>query len=324
LSEIIIISKSNKAPDYLRAPSKYEVIAKEYYNLVYTDEVPKLYFFYIVREKGYNVDDYPKELAHDFFIAEALTELFSLDQHNDLPEISKFIKENSAKINKLRSMMSTTPKLLGGGADGVAYAFGKDLVLKIFQDSHAYGAAVKAMERLHKTPELAKTEAMIYDVGILGTFSHEGASTTLYYYIMERMTPVYGTPESNGKIAGKKAIESIGKYVSMHIPEELRALKPFIEDKSKLAEIKAELTSATNNLVLEIENEYRLYKDMQQVEKSYGVKEGWLDSFVEEILVKYLTSRTDLHMGNLGVTNQGDLRYFDPAFKEWTSEINIR
>ena len=60
------------------------------------------------------------------------------------------------------------------------------------------------------------------------------------------------------------------------------------------------------------------------VEKGISnLNKTWLQSFVEEILMKYLTGRTDLHLGNLGVTSYGELRYFDPSFANWNSDINI-
>lgn len=49
---------------------------------------------------------------------------------------------------------------------------------------------------------------------------------------------------------------------------------------------------------------------------------NWLVKFIEEIILKYLTGRGDLHLGNLGVTNQGNFRYFDPAYTGWENRIN--
>ena len=40
----------------------------------------------------------------------------------------------------------------------------------------------------------------------------------------------------------------------------------------------------------------------------------WLRTFIEEVFIKYFTGRKDLHTDNLGINNNGQLRYFDPTF----------
>jgi len=39
-----------------------------------------------------------------------------------------------------------------------------------------------------------------------------------------------------------------------------------------------------------------------------------LQKFIEEIVIKSLTGRTDFHTGNFGVTNNGYIKCFDPAY----------
>jgi hypothetical protein len=38
--------------------------------------------------------------------------------------------------------------------------------------------------------------------------------------------------------------------------------------------------------------------------------------------MKFLTSRGDLHLGNLGLTGYGDFRYYDPAHGSHTEHLN--
>jgi hypothetical protein len=59
------------------------------------------------------------------------------------------------------------------------------------------------------------------------------------------------------------------------------------------------------------------------IQQDGQLKDNWLRLYIEEIIVKYLTSRTDLHLGNLGITNSGELRYFDPSYGNWVSKLNL-
>lgn len=98
-------------------------------------------------------------------------------------DINQFIIENKETIDKIRSMFHKAPKLLGEGADGVVFDIG-GLVLKIFKNHFSFEAACEAMDRLYENPELAKTEAMIYDIDVLGHI----LGNEIYYYITEKMT----------------------------------------------------------------------------------------------------------------------------------------
>ena len=53
-----------------------------------------------------------------------------------------------------------------------------------------------------------------------------------------------------------------------------------------------------------------------QIKADYNLKDNWLENLIEEIIHKINTGRTDLHTGNIGVTNYGQLRFFDPVFVE--------
>ena len=57
-------------------------------------------------------------------------------------------------------------------------------------------------------------------------------------------------------------------------------------------------------------------------EEMINLQDDWLEKLCEELIIKYLTGRTDTHLGNLGVTRYGYLRYFDPAFSLHQSHFN--
>lgn len=194
----------------------------------------------------------------------------------------------------------------------------------------AYDHALQAMERIHFNPSLGKTEAMIYDAGEIGNFENY----RFFYYIMERMAPVT-------EIAGLR--EDL-RHVVTNIVSKIYKDRDFWRDlkkkdfKADADLIKAKVKEAAARYAQEIkikdkvfvkgiENTYLLNKvkiDKQDPkEHVIPLSANWLASLAEEILMKYLTGRTDLHLGNLGVTAYGEFRYFDPAFEDWTSNVNM-
>ena len=54
-----------------------------------------------------------------------------------------------------------------------------------------------------------------------------------------------------------------------------------------------------------------------------SLNSDWLQFLIEEITLKYLTGRGDLHSGNLGLTNYGVFRYFDPSWHGWQTGLNL-
>ena len=53
---------------------------------------------------------------------------------------------------------------------------------KIFKNKTPYEEAIKTINRLWQNKELASSEPMIYDTGVIGNIGNE----TLYYYFMEK------------------------------------------------------------------------------------------------------------------------------------------
>ncbi len=247
-----------------------------------------------------------KELGHNFFIWEAFEHgMYHLHPGDPraIALITDFVNENKIKINSLRKWFTKIPEFLGAGVDGSAFDVG-NYVLKIFSSASAYNSAMEAWERLHKNPALAKTEAMIYDVGELG----ECSGNMIYYYVMEKMTAVRGKHDNSISRELRPLIRQIA-YDLMHKSH----LKYFKKQNLEPEALKKEVDKISAKVSL-------TFKDDRHVEAinewDPTLKPTWLPTLIEEIAMKFLTNRNDLHTGNIGVTNNGEFRYFDPAYGE--------
>lgn len=274
--------------------------------------IPDLYLFKGAADSEPNLLLTNIDLAHENWLVKSLRSLFILGKSNSsLKEINEFIYKNKSKINSLRRHFEISdPEILGKGADGVALGISKNLVLKIFTSYNAYIQTVNSMNRLHKNPEIAKTEAMIYDVGELGEFNGQ----IIFYYIIEKMLPLTRMSfiiyeHLSFIISTIKSIISKDKVYWRQFRSYLN-----VQDKQSLLQraikmgaisIKNECISKNSSQITFIENEFES-----------KLKSDWLESLAEEHIVKYLTERKDLHMGNIGLTGYGDFRYFDPVYDD--------
>lgn len=254
------------------------------------------------------------DLKKYFWLAEALCELFDKQPNAGFNELfTAFVFENKSKIDK--SLPSgVSPTFLGIGSDGVVMDLGNGMVFKIFLNEGSYNHAVEAMERLHAEPDISKTEAMIYDAGALGMFSGH----KIYYYTMERMTPVKPSKPN----AKSEEIMNHLHPIRSTIFNEIRFDKRKWENLKELMLKKETRSEAISIIKSEISATVQLIKKENSESVSFfnnnsslQLKSSWLESFVEEIFMKFLTDRTDVHFGNLGVTNFGEFRYFDPSFE---------
>jgi len=285
--------------------------------------IPMLFFYSGHYDLNDPIEPLTRELAHDHWLFQAIKEImgyFSQDQFSD------FVSQNKDTINKIRKTFETAlPKYLGGGADGVAFDIG-DKVLKIFKDNVSYIKAKEALNRLHQNANLAKTEAMIYDVGVLGqihgSMYDATKETALYYYIMEKMKPLDEFSD-----ATQSNLQQILDFIEQNIAGERNskwlAIKKMIDDPTKSEQIKKEVKNFAIKIALKLVGNKDYANMIQNIKSTIPLNDKWLLLYVEEVLMKYLTSRTDLHMGNIGVTSYGELRYYDPAFSDWTSAINL-
>ena len=127
-----------------------------------------------------------KEVGSDAFIVQSLRKFFPNISNES---IINFYEENKEKINSLKRppIFTMFPKLLGGGADGVAFKIGESYVLKLFTSRFAFLTSVEQLQSLHKADEFAGVEVMLYDAGVLG-YCDPGTEEDvqpIYYYVME-------------------------------------------------------------------------------------------------------------------------------------------
>lgn len=264
-------------------------------------------------------------LGHYAWLAEGVSKVMGYAPQRDMV---RFVLDNKAKIDGVRRLFQTQqPKYLGGGADGAAFDIGGGKVLKIFRDVTSYEKAIAAFDRLHKSPELAKTEAMIYDVGTLGRFGGDPgdpqSGSIVYYYIIETMKTIRDVFGGWENIPLRRILEFIAGRIDVIKGSKLKALKKDINDPTKAPLIRKVVKEESAKLASDIKSQASLKRDVYKMEESIPtLKANWLELYVEEVIMKYLTGRTDLHMGNIGVTHYGELRYFDPAYGGHESEIN--
>ncbi len=292
--------------------------------------IPNLFIF-----AGYSnfriLEDVPEttpKLAHEGWLIDTLSDLFRMPvSAKFLEEVEKFIDNNRKKIDNIRKYFSRNPYILGQGVDGVALSISDmpglnqhednrdkpgGLVLKLFQDRGAYNQAKKAVERLHKYPDLAKTEAMIYDVGTLGKFG----DITVYYTIMEKMiaarTLHVDAQYMLGSLVDKIFVKVVGDS------KKWEKVRDLLKEPTTHLEIKKEVIRSAKKL-----EEY--FKNPNNEDASIGsinyidwhlsdkLNKSWLLSLIEDIIWKVITQRFDLHTGNIGITGYGEFRFFDPA-----------
>lgn len=308
------------------------------YFLQGTQNIPNLFLYKVKYLRVPN--EYNHDIGHNFFLYQYLVNNFGLTDGSEdtIDIVTIFLKENRDKINSIRRLFTMEPKFLGRGADGTAFQISNDFVLKLSLKEFGTNEAIKSMDRIFNASELAENEAMIYDAGTLGEF--EGKN--IYYYIIEKMRPIAGRNPILPKTTYRHFI-TIFKMIFQYADEsreKLRDLKALISDNKNHKLVMNMIKNEAEHILSMVEFDYENIRDIRQIEytrtgvdqtlppfeeaietieKNAGLKGEWLLEFIDEVLTKYITSRTDLHVGNLGVTSYGKLRYFDPAFEGWKS-----
>lgn len=286
--------------------------------------IPKLWIVIGTRTSG--LEKLDPILSQDAFIVVALSTLFEAYPGNKAfqEKAAKFIKDNTPALNKIKKFFTLIPRKLGAGVDGVAFAISPNLVIKIHKSEFLFHEAQKSMKRLHAVPDLAKTEAMIYDAGTIGTFVDMENLVPIYYTIMELMKPV---TDMNRYVQTyiSYILDKFAKKITAEKAEKWKILKEKfkenISDSNTHTIMKDETLKAANEMADTVKKELPASYFSTIESKIPNLRSTWLSALAEEFIMKYLTSRTDLHIGNLGVTNYGEFRYFDPAWALRKSEF---
>jgi hypothetical protein len=313
--EIITISKVRLVEEDLINPISYYYNTKNIkINILDSSfikgvkSIPDLYITDIkVEELGKEI--LSKEYMFYGYLIKPVFEL--MNEVGDINDVKEFVDDNKGELDKIARNFEYSPVFLGKGQDGFAFDIGNGMVLKIFKNRSPYDAALKSMDWLHKGLDVAKTEAMIYDAGTLDLSGKE-----IYYYIIQKMKPVYGI-NSNAQNWLIQLVKYITNYykrnvskLNIDLENNYKAILPIVNDISK--SLKRGVNY--NEFPLNRENIY------ENITKAYNLNDNWLNEFIEEVLVKRITLRRDLHIGNIGITNSGHVRYFDPSFKEENKE----
>ncbi len=282
-----------------------------------TNNIPKLYLYKFELEKK-KIQDFENKNTRFKYLTDFLR-IYGRIYLFKPEKMILDILDNKSRIEQMEKMFDYIPKQLGSGDSGIAYDIGKNKVLKLFKDQHIYDKAMEAMERLHKQPEIADTEAMIYDAAWLGKFH----GISVYYYIMEKLVPADKEFDLDELLT--EIIFFMQKKINFADKKKFNALRDKFDQILTSSGNFTELVKEIREIVLDLKAQLKQNKEMkhkiQKASKQFGLDQNWLEGFLKEIIMKFLTRRTDLHVGNLGITKHRKLRYFDPAHPELTNII---
>lgn len=271
--------------------------------------IPKLYFYDIEYKNTFKTpQEFQQSKQHQFkFLYDYLIR-DTRDWTINPEEADEFIRQNKEKIGSLLSSFEYLPKFLGRGEGGVAFDVGKNMVLKLFKNDYILNKTLEAYTRLYSQDHPnVRTEAMLYDVGELtgkdlspGNYSQY----SVYYYIIEKL--------ETAETYGDDTLAKIQNYIinKFELNADLKKLN--INDPL----LKMKINQFTNKIIQDPNLAYLIEK----FEQEHNLNPKWLQLFVEEIVIKMITGRTDLHTGNLGLTKQRTIKYFDPTHFEPTPQ----
>jgi hypothetical protein len=269
--------------------------------------IPTLYgFIYEVQ----NTLEFPKELGHYLFLMPALSKMFGKDSYlSDFREPEKmndfirFVQEGKGKLDSIRRSFQHEPRPLGGGSDGFAYAIGKTRIFKIFQQQFSYDAARDAANKIWKQHGAAGTEAYIEDLGKIGNFGKH----PVYYYIQERMETVFNFFNEDRRLMDQ--LKGFIKDIINNVQQDSN-YESIRRNKNH-----PRIGNAIKSLTERVYNKMGYTINEELNSKLEGkLKPDWILKLIEEVIAKLITDRTDLRPYNTGITSNGYLRFFDPAF----------
>jgi len=265
--------------------------------------------------------------GHNEVLLNALKELLHHRGYRSITDsnINDFLLDNKEKIDNATKLGRGNKVILGKGVDGIAIDIGNDKVLKIFFEKYPYLMALESIKRLHNNPELADTEAMIYDADIFGNISVDDRhKITLYYSIIEKMKPL-NNGDRDIQNSFRFIINDLRKYLTKRFPGEndynFLKLRDLLKKPKTYKLLRKKINENAKQYVL---NNPDILSKSLDITKAFkeDLNGNWLLKFVEEVMIKHLTGRGDLHIGNIGINSQGYLRYFDPSDEAWFNNIN--
>lgn len=267
-------------------PKNKDILSEGY--LDYYDSMPKLNFQIFKKIST----TYNKSYQGYEFLKDALIYIFKNEEHYFDYIFNNFIKRNKSRIDRIMSSIEIKPpKKLGEGATGVAFLISEDKVLKIFTGTENYKKIIEAINNLHQNNIQSNYEPMTYDAGRLGKFY----GIDIYFSITEKLN----TSISNSKI----------RDVIIRIKEEY----------NNYINIYGISDNLTNNELDEIIDYIVAELSAYEVKSYYAIKQQQnindsIQDFIKNIVLKISSDRIDLHEGNLGVSNKGNIRYFDSGY----------
>jgi len=263
--------------------------------------IPKLF---LVAGNTFKVSKDPKIFSENNFIIKSIRALTKFSDE----EILKLLTDNKEKIDSIRRLIQMQPEYLGGGVDGEAYKINNSMVLKIFVNNFAYIKAKESQDLLFKNPNLAGTEAMIYDVG-----EFKNDIYPIYYYIIE----LFKIPKDRDNLDYViRNIESTISFIEWRSKFEIKKIRlEYYNKEITESDFKNKLKLFTELVYRQLMQSNPFISRMKIMQKEEGLSKDWLKRIIKEVIFKKITERNDLHSGNLGVNQRGHLRYFDPAFK---------
>ena len=233
-------------------------------------------------------------------------------------KLEDFILKNKSIFDEILSESSGKPKFLAAGADGIAWDLnnsfkgggsGPGKVLKIYADSGLSRKNGEFWNNMFK-PEFARQETMIYANGHLNTFG--------YYTITEKIQVL---TDMTDLTAIKSILYDLKRLVKTDdLLKELNS-KHNLNIPKYIDKIKAKAKEISDALM---NGDELMQEVIKSLESSFKLRPDWMYTLVLEFILKYLSKRYDLHVGNIGYrASTEDFNYFD-SYHEGTSRLWIR
>ncbi len=313
--------------------------------------------------QNYNIENITTPITSQYFwLFEAILKVIDKNSDSSylknaefIKSFDKLVKENRGTLSKIDSYRTlSVPKFLGQGAFGAVYLLdpgenptdnpnileaggrmGK--VIKIHADRDGHQSNRMTLRDLYVNPNLSGTEMRIYENGRIGGFtipngfypnSMVGKTISIYYSIMNLVKPITLENQKNNY-----DLDMYEKYGDLDVYDVLDEIEFKLHDvlyredyQDQFNRIREISEQEKNDLIANIDDEVSSYIDQNKLEfikENFNLKDDWLNRFIEEYCIKWITGRRDLHFGNLGVNSNGYLVFYD-SYAPVHDQENIR